>query len=97
MIFVFDYLKGNVGTGLLIGVGVLILAPVVLPVVAAILKITTKTVIKTGETLYEIGSDTVGGVVKIVEDIVSETKSELAGEQEVEEITIAGGEEAKAV
>ncbi|HET6421353.1 MAG TPA: hypothetical protein VFG19_14435 [Geobacteraceae bacterium] len=76
----FDYLKGNVGTGLLIGVGALILAPVVLPIVVGILKTTTKAVVKTGGILYEKGSETVVEVGKIVEDFVAETKEALAGE-----------------
>jgi hypothetical protein len=78
----FDYLKGNFGTSLLIGVGALILAPVVLPVVGAILKTTTKAVVKTGVSLYEVGSDTVGKVGKIVGDLVTETTAGLTGEQE---------------
>jgi hypothetical protein len=81
-IHMFDYFKGNVGTGLLIGVGVLILAPVVLPVVGNILKATTKAVVKTGVSLYEVGSDTVGKVGKIVGDLVTETTEGFTGEQE---------------
>jgi galactitol-specific phosphotransferase system IIC component len=80
----FDYLKGNVGTGLLIGVGALILAPVVLPLVGSVLKATTKAAVKTGVTLYEIGSETVGKVGEIVGDFVTETAAGLTGEQEEE-------------
>jgi hypothetical protein len=91
-----DYLKGNVGTGLLIGVGALILAPVVLPILAGILKTTTKAVVKTGVTLYEVGSDAVGEVGKIVGDLVTETTAVLTGEREEGEVaSAAGAEEAK--
>ncbi len=87
----FDYLKGNIGTGLLIGVGALILAPVVLPIVAGILKTTTKAAVKTGVTLYEIGSEAVGEVGKIVGDLVTETTAVLSGEKEGEEAAAAAG------
>jgi hypothetical protein len=94
----FDYLKGNVGTGLLIGVAALILAPVVLPVVGAILKTTTKAVVKTGVTLYEIGSETVGKVGDIVSDLVTETTESLTGKPSgVEVAAAAGTEEAKSL
>ncbi len=94
----FDYLKGNVGVGLLIGVGALILAPVVLPVVAGILKATTKAVIKTGEALYETGSEAVGEVGKIVGDFVEETATVFTGEREgAEAASAAGAEETPAV
>lgn len=94
----FDYLKGNVGTGLLIGVGALILAPVVLPIVAGILKTTTKAVVKTGVTLYDIGSEAVGEVGKIVGDLVTETSAVLSGEKEgAEAAEAAGAGEAEAM
>jgi len=78
-----DYMKGNVGVGLLVGAGALLLAPVVLPVLAGILKTTTKAVVKTGATLYEKGSETVAELWTIAKDYAAETKEELAGEPEV--------------
>jgi hypothetical protein len=79
---ILDSLKGSVGTNLLIGVGVAILMPVILPVVTGLLKTTTKAVVKTGTTLFEKGTETVGEVGKIVGDYVSETMDELVGKQE---------------
>jgi len=94
----FDYLKGNVGTGLLIGIGALILAPVVLPIVGGLLKATTKAVVKTGTTLYDIGSEAVGEVGKIVGDLVTDTTAVFTGEKEGAEVASATGvEEVKAV
>ncbi len=94
----FDYLKGNVGTGLLIGVGALILAPVVLPIVAGLLKATTKAVVKTGVALYETGSEMVGEVGKVVGDLVTETTAVFTGEHEGAEVAAAAeAEEVEAV
>jgi hypothetical protein len=50
--------------------------------VGNILKATTKAVVKTGVSLYEVGSDTVGKVGKIVGDLVTETTEGFTGEQE---------------
>jgi hypothetical protein len=96
VIHMLDFLKGNLGTSLLIGVGALILAPVVIPIVGGILKATTKAVVKTGATVYEIGSETVGEVGKIVGDLVTETTAAFTGEKEgVGVASAAGAEEAK--
>jgi len=54
-----------------------------LPVLAGILKTTTKAVVKTGATLYEKGSETVAELWTIAKDYAAETKEELAGEPEV--------------
>ena len=48
-----DFFKSNIVTGLAAGIGASLLAPVVLPFLARIAKPLTKSVIKTGITLYE--------------------------------------------
>lgn len=48
-----DMLKGNVVTGLAIGIGAAILTPILLPIVTGVAKPLAKSVIKGGIILYE--------------------------------------------
>ena len=78
MSFVEDVFKGgNIVTGLAIGVGVLILAPLVLPVVVGIVKPLAKAAIRGGAALYKTGRDAVTEVGEAVSDGVAEAKAEL--------------------
>ena len=56
MSFIEDVFKGSLGTSLAIGVGTLIIAPVLVPVVVGIVKPVAKAAIKGGILLYEAGS-----------------------------------------
>ncbi len=71
-------LKGNVVTGLAIGIGAAILTPVIIPLVAAIAKPLAKATIKGGLLLYERGREVVAEAGEVVEDLVAEVKSEMA-------------------
>lgn len=71
-------LKGNILSGLAIGIGAAILAPAVVPIVASIVKPLAKAAIKGGIMLYEKGKETVAEVGEVVEDIVAEAKAEMA-------------------
>ncbi len=71
-------LKGNILSGLAIGIGAAVLAPAVMPVVASVMKPLAKAAIKGGIMLYEKGRETVAEVSEIVEDIVAEAKAEMA-------------------
>jgi hypothetical protein len=82
-----DDLKGNVVTGLLIGIGAAVLAPVVLPILASIAKPVAKAAVKGGIMMYEKGKEAVAEAGEMLEDIVAEAKAELAEEQLAE----AGG------
>jgi hypothetical protein len=73
-----DLVKGNVGTGLLIGIGAVVLAPVVAPMVAAAAKPLIKTLIKTGILAYEKGRETLAEAGEAFEDLVAEASDELA-------------------
>lgn len=73
-----DILKGNVVTGLAIGIGAAVLAPVMLPVLAGVAKPLAKAAIKGGFILYEKGKEAVAEVSEMVEDVVAEAKSELS-------------------
>lgn len=71
-------IKGNILTGLAIGIGATILAPAVIPVVAGIAKPLLKAAIKSGVVLYEKGKETFAETKEIFEDLVAEAKSELS-------------------
>ena len=77
---------------LAIGVGVIILAPVVLPA----LKPIAKAAIKGGLTLYEKGKESISEAGEVFEDLVAEVKSEMAEAQESAEATPAAEGEATA-
>jgi polyhydroxyalkanoate synthesis regulator phasin len=70
-------MKGNLLSGLAIGVGAAILAPVVIPLVASIAKPLAKGVLKGGILVYEKGREVVSEVTEVVEDLAAEAKSEL--------------------
>jgi hypothetical protein len=74
-------LKGNVVTGLGIGIGVALLGPVLIPVVANIAKPLAKAAIKGGVILYEKGREAVAETGEVIEDLLAEVKSELAQAQ----------------
>ncbi|MGQ9687068.1 MAG: DUF5132 domain-containing protein [Thiobacillaceae bacterium] len=72
-----DLFKGNIVTGLAVGVGVAILAPVIMPVLASVGRPLAKSIIKSGMVLYEKGRETVAELGEVLEDLVAEAKVEL--------------------
>jgi hypothetical protein len=70
-------LKGNIITGLAIGVGTAILAPVVIPMIASIAKPLAKAAIKGGIMLYEKNREFIAEATEVVEDLVAEARAEL--------------------
>lgn len=70
-------LKGNIITGLAIGIGTAIVAPVVIPILASVAKPIAKAVIKNGMLLYEKGKEVFAETGEIVEDIIAEVKAEI--------------------
>ena len=78
MSFVGDVFKGgNIVTGLAIGIGGLILAPVVVPLVVGIVKPLAKVAVQGGVALYKTGRDAIAETGEAVSDIMAEAKSEL--------------------
>jgi hypothetical protein len=71
-------LKGNVLTGLAIGIGASIFAPQVIPALAGVVKPIAKAAIKGGLMLYEKSKESVAEVGEMMEDIVAEVKAEMA-------------------
>lgn len=68
----------KLGTGLAIGVGALILAPTVVPAVAAILKPLAKAAIKSGFIVYEKGKEVLAETREVFEDLAAEARAELS-------------------
>jgi hypothetical protein len=87
-----DFVKGNVVTGLAIGIGAAVLAPVVIPIVASAAKPLTKAAIKGGLALYESGRETLADVGEVLEDLVAEARAELAEERKAAVAAVAEGE-----
>jgi hypothetical protein len=69
----------NVGS-LAVGAGVILLAPVVLPVVGAVLKPLAKAVIKGGIMAYEGAKVSVAETKETIEDLAAEAKTEISRE-----------------
>jgi hypothetical protein len=73
-------LKGNILTGLAIGIGASVIAPAVIPVLANVAKPLAKAAIKGGLMLYEKGMVTFAETKEVLEDLVAEAKSEISAE-----------------
>ncbi len=77
-------MRGNLMTGLGIGLGASILAPAVVPLVGAVIRPLAKAAIKGGLILYERGREMVAEMGEVAEDLAAEAKAELAPEAEEE-------------
>jgi len=71
-------LKGNIVTGLAIGIGTALVAPQVIPALAGVVKPLAKAAIKGGLVLYEKSKEAVAEAGEMMEDIVAEVKAEMA-------------------
>jgi cytochrome P450 len=72
-----DFFKGNLLAGLVIGVGAIVMAPIVLPVVAAVSRPLAKSTIKTGVILFEKGREAAAEMTEVIEDLIAEARAEL--------------------
>jgi len=75
-------LVGNVstGTGIAIGIGAVLLAPVIIPMVGALVKPVAKGVIKAGMMVYHQGEVIAAEAKETWEDLTAEVKAEMAQE-----------------
>jgi len=71
-------LKGNILTGLAIGIGAAIFSPQVIPAIAGVVKPFAKAAIKGSLIVYEKGKEAFAEVGEMMEDIVAEVKAEMA-------------------
>jgi hypothetical protein len=89
MALIEDLFKGNVVTGVVIGVAALVLGPTLFPTVGRVLRPAAKTVIKGGIMLYR---ETVGAIGELTTGLVEEATREL--EQGGTQPTAAGSSSA---
>jgi hypothetical protein len=71
-------LKGNIVTGLAIGIGTALVAPQLIPALAGVVKPLAKAAIKGSLVLYEKSKEAVAEAGEMMEDIVAEVKAEMA-------------------
>ncbi|MCG6551635.1 MAG: DUF5132 domain-containing protein [Candidatus Magnetominusculus sp. LBB02] len=69
--------KGNALSGLAIGIGAAVLSPVIIPILASVVKPLTKAAIKGGIIAYGRGIELAAEIGEVVEDLVVEAKAEL--------------------
>ena len=74
MALIENMFKGNLVTGLAIGVGTVLLGPTVLQTIGGVLRPTAKAVIKSGMVFYR---ETLGEIGEMASDLVAEAKAEL--------------------
>jgi hypothetical protein len=76
-----DLMENAGKPGLIAGIGAVLLAPIILPVVAGIGKPVAKSIIKGGLVAYEKSKGAIAELGETWEDIVAEAKAELAESQ----------------
>jgi len=79
----------NVGTAAVIGIGALILAPVLVPAIAVASRPLIKAGLKGSIMLYEKSKEVIAETQELVEDLVAEVKAELSQQLDVEEALAA--------
>lgn len=77
-----DFVEEAGAPGLIAGIGAVLLAPVLIPVVAGIGKPIAKSIIKGGLVAYEKSKGAFAELGETWEDIVAEAKAELAESEE---------------
>jgi len=81
----------TLGKGLAIGVGAVVLAPVVTPAVAKVTKPLLKSTIKTGLIMYEKAKIVGAEAVETLEDLTAEARAEIVAQQKAAAAEKAGG------
>lgn len=75
------WLKGNILSGLAIGVGSAIIAPLVIPALSKAAKPLAKAAIKGGLVLYETGKEKLAEAQELMDDLLAEARAELEAPQ----------------
>ncbi len=71
----------KVGTPILIGIGALLLAPVVLPAAGSVVRPLIKATLKSGLLLASKGRELISEAMESLEDITAEVKAEMIAER----------------
>jgi len=72
--------KGNIVSGLAIGIGSAIVAPLVIPALSKAARPLAKAAIKGGLVLWETGKEKLAEAHELVDDLLAEAKTEIASE-----------------
>jgi len=70
----------KLGTGVAIGLGAIVLVPVLTPLLSAVARPLVKAGLKGGMLLFEKGKEAIAEAAEAMEDLVVEARAELAGE-----------------
>jgi Protein of unknown function (DUF5132) len=85
-----DFVEDAGAPGIIAGIGAVLLAPVLIPVVAGIGKPIAKSIIKGGIVAYEKSKGAFAELGETWEDMVAEAKAELAEDRETPLFEAAG-------
>lgn len=77
MAFVEEMFKGNIGSGLAVGVGVAVVAPLLAPVIGGVVRPLAKSVIKAGLLATDAGLEGMARLNEAIGDMVAEARAEL--------------------
>ena len=77
-------MKGNIVTGLAIGIGSAIIAPLVVPALSKAAKPLAKAAVKGGLVLFETSKEKLAEAHELVDDLLAEARAELAAEGEAD-------------
>jgi hypothetical protein len=72
-----EFFKSNLAVGITAALAATVLAPVLVPIIAAAGRPVAKSLVKGGVILYEKGRETVAGAGEVMEDLIAEVRSEL--------------------
>ncbi len=72
----------KIGGPILLGVGVLILAPAIIPAAASVVKPLAKAAIKGGLVIFQRSRELIAETAEAFEDLTAEVRAELLAEQE---------------
>lgn len=84
-----DFVEDAGAPGIIAGIGAVLLAPVVIPVVGGVGKPVAKSLIKGGLALYEKSKGTFAEIGETFEDIVAEARAELADENDLPTVDVS--------
>lgn len=86
---IIDFVEDAGAPGIIAGIGAVLLAPVVIPVVGGVGKPVAKSLIKGGLALYEKSKGTFAEIGETFEDIVAEARAELADENDLPTVDVS--------
>jgi hypothetical protein len=81
MAIIEDFTKSNALFGLAVGTGLVIAAPVLLPIVSGVARPIVKTLIKVALTAYETGREQAAELTEFAEDLFAEARAEIEQER----------------